>query len=671
MQVHHDLNELPSFRNAVVTIGSFDGVHAGHQQIIGQLIDLAKSYGGESVVVTFHPHPRQIIYPRDTSLRLLTTTDEKILLLEQLGIDHLVVVPFTVAFSQLNADEYVENFLFERFRPRCVVIGYDHRFGLNRQGDINYMRWYGEKLGFEVLEIEKQEVDNLAVSSTKVRNALDTGSVETAARFLGHYFLLSGTVVNGNKIGSELGYPTANLDIAQPQKLIPPDGVYAVWVHGQGKRYGGMLYIGNRPTLPGQKNRTIEVNLFDFNKDIYGERLRLELVAHIRGDQTFKGLEALKEQLGKDKKASEKALSQAPEYSIPFAPKKVWPKAAVVLLNYNTRNLLEQLLPAVLKSDYPNMDLYVADNGSTDGSAALVREQFPEVRLIELPENYGFAAGYNRALEQVECDYFVMLNTDVEVTPSWLSILIVEMERDPRVGAAQPKILDFKRRDQFEYAGAAGGWIDALGYPFCRGRIFGTVEKDEGQYNKIQSVFWATGAAFCIRASLFRQLGGFDPRYFAHLEEIDLCWRLKRAGYKILAVPQAAVYHIGGGTLDYQSPRKTYLNFRNNLITLWKNEPVRKLCWLIPLRLVMDGMAGMLFLVQGKKGHIFSVIQAHWHFYPKMWAIWKDRKHYEELIQKVSIHASMDTGGIYPGSVVWQYFVKGRKYFKRLKSGSR
>ena len=669
MQVHHDLNELPSFRNAVITIGSFDGVHAGHQQIIGQLNDLAKRYEGESVLITFHPHPREVIYPRDESLQLLTTTDEKILLLDQLGIDHLVVVPFSVEFSQLRADEYVENFLYTHFKPACVVIGYDHRFGLNRQGDISYLRWFGLKLGFEVVEIEKQKVDNLAVSSTKIRKALAKAKVGKAARFMNHYFMLSGTVVSGDKIGSKLGFPTANLEIAKPQKLIPPDGVYAVWAHYQGRRYGGMLYIGSRPTLPDKKNRAIEVNLFNFNKDIYGDRLRLELVCHIRGDQEFIGLDALKEQLAKDKVASEKALKEAPKYKIPFDPKREWPHAAVVLLNYNTRDLLEKLLPRVLASDYPNQEVYVADNGSSDDSLALLKEKFPEVKRIELPENFGFAGGYNRALEKIEADYFVLLNTDVEVTPSWLSPLIQEIERDPKVGAVQPKILDYTQRDLFEYAGAAGGWIDKLGYPFCRGRIFGTVEKDNGQYDKIQSVFWATGAAFCIRASLFKKLGGFDPQYFAHMEEIDLCWRLKRAGYKILAVPRSTVYHMGGGTLDYHSPVKTYLNFRNSLITLWKNVPVRKLLWLIPVRLILDGASGLLFLVQGKYAHIWSIVRAHWHFFPKMRSIWQQRKHYDELIQKVSIQEQMDPSGMYSRSVVWQYFVKGRKYFRKLKSG--
>jgi len=650
----------------MVTIGSFDGVHSGHKRILERIVQQAREMGGESVVVTFHPHPRQIIYPRDVTLKLLTTMEEKILLLEQLGIDHLVVTPFTVAFSQMGADEYIENFLFGKFHPCCVVIGYDHRFGLNRRGDINYLSWYSQKLGFQVREIEKQEIDNLTVSSSKIREAVEKGEVELAGRLMDHFFLLSGTVVRGNRIGSEMGFPTANLEVGSPDKLIPPDGVYAVWVHHQQVRYGGMLYIGRRPTLPGTRGRSIEVHIFGFTKEIYGETLYLEFVSHIRGDLVFEDLEGLRLQLVKDKSACERELKRAPAYEIPFTKKKAWPSAAIVLLNYNTRDLLEKLIPSVLASDYPNLQVFVADNGSSDGSGDLVREQFPGVKLIEMPENLGYAAGYNRALEQIEAEYYVLLNTDVEVTPGWLTTLILEMQRDNRVAAAQPKILDYHRRDHFEYGGAAGGWMDMLGYPFCRGRIFGTVEKDEGQYDQTQSLFWASGAALCIRASLFRRLGGFDPRYFAHLEEIDLCWRLKKAGFKVLAVPASVVYHIGGGTMEYLSPKKAYLNFRNSLITLWKNEPLHKLLWLLPLRLVLDGMAGTLFLVQGKKGHIFSVLKAHWHFYPIMGAIWKDRKRYEAMIEKAKIPGANAGNGIFKGSVVWEYFVKGRKFFRQL-----
>ena len=668
MQVHYDLNDLPAFRRAVVTIGSFDGVHAGHQRIIEEVMDLAREYGGESVVITFHPHPRQVIYPKDQPVQLLTSTDEKILLLRGLGVDHLIVVPFTVEFAQQSADEYVERFLWDHFHPACIVIGYDHRFGLNRQGDINYLRWHSERLGFDVQEIEKQEVDNLAVSSTKVRKAVEAGSVDQAARLLNHYHLLTGTVVRGRQIGADLGYPTANLDLSQSDKLIPPDGVYAVWVHHKESRFGGMLYIGRKPTIPGQHSRSIEVNIFDFQQTIYGDRLRVEFVEYIRGEKAFANLAGLQEQLAIDKVASLKALRTAPAYDLPFRRGQSWPRAAVVLLNFNTRNLLEQFIPPVLNTDYPNLDIYLADNGSSDGSVALIRERFPAVKVIALPENYGFAEGYNRALEEVEADYFVLLNTDVEVTPNWLTHLIQEMERDPMVGAVQPKILDYKRRDHFEYAGASGGWIDTLGYPFCRGRIFGTVEKDTGQYDKIQSLFWASGAALCIRATLFRQLGGFDPRYFAHLEEIDLCWRLHRAGYKVLAVPQSVVYHIGGGTLAYLSPKKTYLNFRNSLITLWKNESRRKLLWLIPLRLILDGLAGVLFFLQGQRDHIYHIFMAHIDFYRHLRAITRDRQHYDERIQKVSIQHKARPEGVFHGSVVWQYFIRGRKNFRKLKN---
>ncbi|MCB0641443.1 MAG: glycosyltransferase family 2 protein, partial [Phaeodactylibacter sp.] len=219
----------------------------------------------------------------------------------------------------------------------------------------------------------------------------------------------------------------------------------------------------------------------------------------------------------------------------------------------------------------------------------------------------------------------------------------------------------------FEHAGAAGGWMDYLGYPFCRGRLFNTVEKDEGQYDQKQEIFWASGAAFVMRGALFHQLGGFDGDYFAHLEEIDLCWRLKRAGFKILCVPASTVYHLGGGTLDYESPHKTYLNFRNSLFTLIKNESRRKLLWLIPTRLVMDGLAAALFLLQGKTKHIRAILRAHWGFYKGFRKFWAKRRHYEDLIQKVSISPKANRKGIYPRSIVWQYYVMGRKQFKNLK----
>ncbi|MCB0706414.1 MAG: bifunctional riboflavin kinase/FAD synthetase [Saprospiraceae bacterium] len=665
MRVFHDLAELPEFTNAVLTIGSFDGVHSGHQKILEQVNQLARQIDGESIVITFHPHPRLIIYPNDKELRLLTTIEEKIQLFRQYGVDNVVVVPFTVEFSQLSADEYIQRFLVETFHPKYVVIGYDHRFGLNRQGDINYLKWHAKGHGFAVQEIPKQEVEDIAVSSTKIRRALEEGDVAQAARWLNHPFILTGTVIKGEQLGTKLGYPTANLDLKSIHKQIPADGVYAVIATHKDQQFQGMLYIGNRPTLPHLPQKSIEVNLFNFDLDIYGDKLRLDLIARLRGDLTFDNLEKLTRQLERDKAETLQILSQsaAPEQQINKAPQA---RVAIVLLNYNTQNLLADLLPAVLETQYENLEIIVIDNGSTDGSAGFLQARFPKIRCIELNKNHGFAGGYNLGLQDVEAEYLVLLNTDVRVEPDWLETLIPVLEKDPTIGAAMPKILDFNNPEYFEYAGAAGGWMDYLGYPFCRGRIFDTVEKDEGQYNQPQDIFWASGAAFVIRKTLFEKLSGFDASFFAHLEEIDLCWRIKRAGFKIVAIPQSRVYHIGGGTLNYESSQKTYLNFRNSLFTLIKNESRRKLIWLIPLRLALDGVAALQFLFQGKTQHIGAILRAHVQFYKNFGVYWKKRKVESDQIARISIGSEMNRSGIFAGSIVWQYFIRRRKQFKNL-----
>ncbi len=666
MKVFNDLNQLPEFRNAVITIGSFDGVHRGHQQILHKINTLARNTGGESIVITFHPHPRLVIYPKDKSLRLLTTIDEKVALLERYGVDNVVVVPFTIEFSQLSADEYIEKFLLEKFHPRYIVIGYDHRFGLNRQGDINFLRWHAERYGYEVVEIAKQEIEDITISSTKIRNALEKCDVNHAGQLLGHSFTITGTVVGGQQIGSSLGFPTANLEVASAHKLIPPDGIYAVFVTHKSQRYGGMLYIGSRPTLKGYDNRTIEVNIFSFDKKIYGDKLQLELIDFIREDSEFESFEALKAQLAQDRIAAQDILKTKREARTVKEP-AAFPAAAIVILNYNGRHYLEQFLPSVLAGAYPNFRVIVADNGSTDGSLAFLEKHYPEVERLDLGYNYGFAGGYNRALEQVDgAEYLVLLNSDIEVTQGWLEPVIELMERDATVGACQPKIRDFRNKNRFEYAGAAGGWIDALGYPFCRGRIFDVTEPDNGQYDNTQEIFWATGAAFIIRARLFRDLGGFDPDYFAHSEEIDLCWRLKRAGYKVMVRPRSVVYHVGGGTLNYNTPRKTYLNFRNSLYTLTKNEPLNRLWWLLPSRLLLDGLAAALFLSQGKFRHISAIVRAHWHFFGRLRTFWRKRKMAEEHIQRISISHRPNQEGRFAGSIVWQYFGRGRRYFRNL-----
>ena len=666
MNVYHDLHELPAFRNAVVTIGSFDGVHQGHQQILRRINALAAEVDGESIVVTFHPHPRQVIYPNDNSLQLITTIDEKVALLERFGVDNVVVVPFTSAFASQRADAYIEDFLVDKFSPRYVVIGYDHRFGQNRQGDINYLRFHAQKQGFEVIEIEKQAVKNIAVSSTKVRLALNEGDVDRAAKLLGHYFTLTGTVERGQQIGRTIGFPTANLAIAHTHKLIPPDGIYAVRATHKERSYDGMLYIGQRPTLKSHDNRTIEVNLFDFDKEIYGDKLRVELIAFLRGDAQFESLEELKAQLQRDKLATRKVLAPLtrPEKQ---HKEDTTPSVAIVILNYNGRQWLEKMLPSVVATDYPDYRLVVADNASTDDSVAWLAVNYPGVACLELAENYGFAEGYNRALRRIKADYFVLLNSDVEVTPHWLTPVIERMERQPTIGAAQPKIRSYHRRGHFEYAGAAGGFIDRFGYPFCRGRIFDTLETDTGQYDTARPVFWATGAALFVRGPLFERLGGFDGRFFAHMEEIDLCWRLQRAGYEVWCIPQSTVYHVGGGTLDYTSPRKTYLNFRNNLGLLYKQLDQRRVRTLF-YRLVLDGAAGWQFLWKGQGKNFLAVLRAHLDFY-RMRGYWKQRRMQEmEWIAANSIHHAPQPKGRLAGSAVWRYFLLGKKTFQRLWS---
>ena len=670
MNVYNSLSDLPDFQNAVLTIGSFDGVHAGHQKILERINLLAQKNKGESIVITFHPHPRQVIYPNDKSLRLLNSIDEKVALFEKYGVDNVVVVPFTVEFSQQSADEYIQKFLLEKFNPKYIVIGYDHKFGLNRQGDINYLKWYSKEKDFEVVEISRHDIENIGISSTKIRNSLLEGKVKQANNLLNHNYSMSGTVVRGQGIGKDLGYPTANIQIKNSFKLIPLDGIYAVNVIYRDQRYGGMLYIGDRPTLKEHKNKTIEVNVFDFHKDIYGEKLTIEFVDHIRGDVKFDNLDGLKDQLAKDKIASLAILEKEKLSNVPLkTPQKkpTLPSVAIVILNYNGVDFLKKFLPSVLKSDYENLSVHVADNGSSDTSIALLKTTFQEVEIIDLEDNHGFAKGYNLALDQVDAEYLVLLNSDVKVTPNWISPIIELMERDKTIGACQPKIKSYHAKEYFEYAGASGGWIDRLGYPFCRGRIFGKLEKDQGQYNTTSEIFWASGAAFFVRGKLFKALGGFDPDYFAHAEEIDLCWRIKRAGFKIMVKPRSVVYHVGGGTLDYLNPRKTYLNFRNTLFTILKNEPKRKLLWLIPTRLILDGIAGGLFLVQGKFSHIKSILQAHFAFYQSFSSMVKKRKMYNEKIQKISISNTPNKVGIYQGSMVWQYYIKKVKFFKNLK----
>lgn len=332
-----------------------------------------------------------------------------------------------------------------------------------------------------------------------------------------------------------------------------------------------------------------------------------------------------------------------------------YPSVAIVILNWNGRFHLESFLPSVYNSTYPNLEFIIGDNGSTDDSIEFIKTNYPLIRIIENDTNYGFAEGYNRVLEKVEADYFILLNSDVEVTDNWIEPIIEAMEADPMIAAAQPKIRSWSLKTSFEHAGAAGGFIDRYGYPFCRGRIMDTVELDTGQYDDSQEVFWATGAALFIRKDCWKEVGGFDPDFFAHMEEIDLCWRLKRKKYKIWYCSESEVYHVGGGTLDKTNPQKTFLNFRNNLFMILKNARFPKTT--IFIRLWLDLIALLRFAVSGKFGDARAVSKAHVDFF----------RNYSKMKKKRSeIGDPFKVSEIYQGLIVWAFFVQGKKRFHDL-----
>lgn len=334
------------------------------------------------------------------------------------------------------------------------------------------------------------------------------------------------------------------------------------------------------------------------------------------------------------------------------------PSVAIVILNWNGRHFLEKFLPSVMASTYANLSVIIADNASTDDSISFLQKNYPSVRIIINPINEGFAKGYNTALKQLNTDYYVLLNSDVQVSKEWINPIISLMENDKLIAACQPKILSYNHPHQFEYAGASGGWIDTLGYPFSRGRIFDHCETDSGQYEDISQIFWATGAAFFVRSSVFHDMEGFDEFFFAHQEEIDLSWRMQRAGYKIYVVPSSVVYHVGGGTLAMGSKRKVYLNFRNNLIMLFKNLSLPERIWKILLRLFLDNITAFKSLINGDFNIFMAIESAHFSFIK--W-IFSNRKKKNEPKVKLS-----QLSGVYNGSVVWQYFINRKKTFYQI-----
>jgi GT2 family glycosyltransferase len=337
-------------------------------------------------------------------------------------------------------------------------------------------------------------------------------------------------------------------------------------------------------------------------------------------------------------------------------------RVSVVILNWNGVDMLRKFIPSVMDNSVgEGIEICVADNASSDGSLEMLRSEFPVVRLIELDQNYGFAEGYNRALEQVDAEYVVLLNSDVEVTPHWLEPLLDYMDTHSGTVACQPKLLSWHNKEYFEYAGASGGFIDRYGYPFCRGRIFDVVEKDCGQYDTVTEVMWVTGAALFIRLADYREVGGLDGHFFAHMEEIDLCWRLRSRGKKLVCIPQSVVYHVGGATLKKENPRKTFLNFRNNLLMLYKNLPDKELTHVMRMRRFLDYLAAFETLVLKRNwGDFKAIFKAR-----RAFKAWKHE--FDEDRRKIQAgRVKEEIPQVYNLSIIWQYYAKGKKLFSQL-----
>lgn len=336
-------------------------------------------------------------------------------------------------------------------------------------------------------------------------------------------------------------------------------------------------------------------------------------------------------------------------------------KTSVIVLNWNGRKLLEQFMPSVLKySISDSCDVIIADNYSTDNSLIYLKDEYPNVPVIAFDKNYGFAEGYNKAISKVDSEYVVLLNSDIEVTENWVSTLTDYLDSHPETVAVQPKIKSFKNRSKFEYAGASGGFIDRFGYPFCRGRILDTVETDNGQYNTVIPVFWATGACLCIRRESYLEVGGLDESFFAHMEEIDMCWRLNARGHKIECIPSSVVYHVGGASLQKENPFKTYLNFRNNLLMIYKNSSAASLGYILAVRLILDLMACLHQLIKGNVKNSYSILKAQLDFY-RIKSKYK-KKRAENIMNSIVSDVNVQ----FNGSILWQYYFKQKRYFSSL-----
>jgi len=334
---------------------------------------------------------------------------------------------------------------------------------------------------------------------------------------------------------------------------------------------------------------------------------------------------------------------------------------AIVVLSYNGKDLLHKFLPPIIATAPAYAKVYVIDNASIDGTYVWLQANFPNITIVRLQVNKGFTNGYVEGLKSISAKYYVLISSDVEVSPNWVEPIIQQMEADPTVGLAQPKIKSYNNKTQYEYSGAAGAYIDSLGYPFCRGRVFFTIEEDNGQYDDIAEVFWCSGACMFIRADVYHQLNGFDNDYYAHMEDIDISWRAKNAGYKVIVVPQSIVYHVGGHIISYGSPPKIFRNYKNGLIMMTKNLPAGQLVWKLPIRLLLDITAAYRALFQGNTKEYFAIMKAHLQYFLGIFIWFKKRKN-----ARAEISATPNTTGVFKGSVVWRYFILGRKTFNNL-----
>lgn len=335
-------------------------------------------------------------------------------------------------------------------------------------------------------------------------------------------------------------------------------------------------------------------------------------------------------------------------------------KVAIAILGYNSVDYLKNFLPSFYTSDLKDAELIYIDNASNDVSINFVHENFPDIKVFKIEVNRGFTNGYVKSLPFIKAEYYVLINSDVEVSEGWLNPMLAEMEKDKNIAACQPKILAYREKEKFEYSGACGGYIDYLGYPFCRGRIFETIEEDKGQYDEPAEIFWATGACMMVKADVYHKLGGLDNDFYAHMEEIDLCWRINNAGYKIMVFPQAVVYHVGGSIIKYKSFQKSYRNFRNNLIMIYKNLPKNKVWWMIPYRFFLDAVAAYKSLFSGNFSEFRAIVAAHKDFVAYFGKWTKKRKEVQAM--KTTEHKAT----IYNKSIVWQYFAASKKRFSDL-----